>query len=370
MEKRKFGNTGLETSLLGFGGFHLLEIPGKEAEYLLNTYLDAGGNYIETAAGYGDGESEIKIGRSTSKRRSEFILATKSSERFKEGFIASVNKSLENLKTDYVDLVLMHGVGNREELDAILGPNGAMEGFAALKLQGKARYVGISMHGQCDILVEALKQYPFDAVMTTINYYDHFNFPEIQEVLVPLATQKNTAIIIMKPLGDGLLWRSAPNAFKYAFSQPAATIVTGINTRDMLMKDLNYANEFIPMTEEEKEELYSNALELGNYVCRQCNKCVPCPENIPIPEIFKCEGYFDRQMADGKVYDAAEYALRQRLRFWFGNQPIAFEKYEKLKGEVEKCAQCGLCLPKCPYGIDIIQKLEIADYKLSKKKFF
>ncbi|HBN80281.1 MAG TPA: aldo/keto reductase, partial [Ruminococcaceae bacterium] len=58
MEYRDFGKTGLKTSILGFGGFHLLEIPLREASYLLNAYLDAGGNYIETAAGYGNGESE------------------------------------------------------------------------------------------------------------------------------------------------------------------------------------------------------------------------------------------------------------------------------------------------------------------------
>lgn len=81
MEKRKFGRTGLETTILGFGGFHLLEIPLAEANYLLNRYLDAGGNYIETAANYGDGESERKIGHSVAHRRNEFILATKTSER-------------------------------------------------------------------------------------------------------------------------------------------------------------------------------------------------------------------------------------------------------------------------------------------------
>ncbi|MCG8402462.1 MAG: aldo/keto reductase, partial [Firmicutes bacterium] len=77
MEKRKFGKTGLETSILGYGGFHLLEIPLIEANYLLNRYLDMGGNYIETAASYGDGESELKIGRVVSNRRSDYILATK-----------------------------------------------------------------------------------------------------------------------------------------------------------------------------------------------------------------------------------------------------------------------------------------------------
>src|SRR5450830_984482 len=62
MQTRDFGRTGLKTSILGYGGFHLLEITVHDVDYLLNRYLDAGGNYIETAAGYGDGESEMKIG--------------------------------------------------------------------------------------------------------------------------------------------------------------------------------------------------------------------------------------------------------------------------------------------------------------------
>ncbi|MHB8062119.1 MAG: aldo/keto reductase, partial [Ruminiclostridium sp.] len=89
MEKRNFGKTGLKTSILGFGGFHLLEIPVAEAHYLLNRYLDKGGNYIETAASYGDGESERKIGLSIADRRSEYILATKTGERTKRKCLAS-----------------------------------------------------------------------------------------------------------------------------------------------------------------------------------------------------------------------------------------------------------------------------------------
>jgi uncharacterized protein len=370
MEKRKFGRTGLETSILGFGGFHLLEIPFIEADFLLNNYLDAGGNYIETAAGYGDGESEIKIGNAISKRRSEFILATKSGERKKDGFIASLNRSLQYLKTEYVDLVFMHAVGTIEELNMILAPGGAMEGFLEAKMQGKARFVGISMHGQPDVLIKALKQYPFDAVMTTINYYDRFNFPEIEEVLVPLANDMETAIVLMKPVADGLLWKSAQQGFKYAFSQPVSVVVGGINTRDILEADLKYANEYSPISFKEKEELYKNSPELGNYVCRQCNKCLPCPERIPIPEIFKYEGYFDRQMANGKVFNPEEFALRERLRFWFGNNKLANEKYTNVDVKADKCTKCGICLSKCPYEIDIIKKLEIADYKLAGKKIY
>lgn len=370
MEKRAFGKTGLKTSLLGFGGFHLLEIPASEAEYLLDTYLDAGGNYVETAASYGSGESELKVGRVMSRRRKDCILATKTGARDKSGCAESLNNSLRNLNTDHIDLLLMHGVGTMEELHKILGPDGAMEAVVEAKKQGKIGHVGISMHGQPDVLIEALKQYPFEAVMSTINYYDRCNFPEIEDTLLPLAEEKGAAVILMKPVADGMLWRSAPEAFRYAMSRPVSVVVAGINTREMLQKDLEFANNFTPMSMEEEQELLKNAVELGDYVCRQCGKCEPCPEGVPITEIFKYEGYFDRQMRDGKVRDAAEFALRDRLRFWFGNKNMAMEKYAALDIKGDKCTECKLCMSKCPYNIDIIQKLHIADYKLGGKKIY
>lgn len=369
MEKRKFGKTGLETSILGFGGFHLLEIPFCDAEKLLNGYLDAGGNYIETAASYGNGESELKIGKAVSGRREEYILATKTGERSREGFLASVDKSLCHLGTDHVDLIIMHGVGTMSELDAILGPGGAMEGFNAAKQAGKARFVGISMHGQPDVLIQALKQYPFDTVMSTINYYDRFNFPEIEDVLIPLAQEKESAIILMKPIADGLLWKSAPLAFEYAFSRPVSVVVTGINNMKMLESDLKYAESYKGATESLMDEVLG-APELSNYVCRQCGLCMPCPEGIDIPQIFKYEGYFDRQMGDGTVTDPADYALRDRLRFWFGNKGMAKEKYADIQVKADRCTGCGLCVPKCPYNIDIIRKLKIVDYKLAGKEIY
>lgn len=370
MKYRKFGKTGLSISLLGFGGFHLLEIEGDEAGYLLNSYIDKGGNYIETAAGYGDGESEIKIGKALGDRRKDVILATKSSKRNKVEFIESVNRSLKNLCTDYLDLVIMHAVGTIEELDAILGEDGAMEGFLQLRREGKVGFVGISMHGRPHVLIEALKRYPFDAVMTTINYYDRFNFPDIESELLPLAMEKGTAVILMKPIADGLLYQSARQAFRYAMSMPVSVVVTGMNTREMLEADLSYAEEYTPMSQKEMQELFKNAPELGNYVCRQCGNCVVCPNNINIPDIFKLEGWYDRQMRDGIIRDAAQFALRDRLRFWFGAQEVAKNEYSRLSVKADQCNNCGFCSSKCPYNIDIERKLKIADYKLSGKKYY
>jgi uncharacterized protein len=370
MQTRNFGKTGLKTSLLGFGGFHLLEIPVSEAGILLNRYLDAGGNYIETAAGYGDGESEMKIGQSISHRRSEFILASKTGERKKEGALASIERSLANLKTDCLDLIIMHAVGKMEDLDTILGPGGAMEAVLQARREGKVKFVGISNHGIGDVLIRALREYPFDAVMTNINYYDRFNFPEIEETLMPLAHEKGAAIILMKPVADGLLWKSAAPAFRYAFSQDVSVVVSGTNSREMLETDLGFAEDFQPLTPAEMDELFTHAPELGTYVCRQCSKCLPCPQGLNIPEIFKYEGYFDRQMADGMATNVAEYALKERLRFWFANRDEATQRYLALDVRADKCNACGDCMPRCPYKIDIIRKMSIVDYKFGGKKVY
>ncbi len=367
MEKRPFGKTGLKTSLLGFGGFHLCEIPFSEAEYLLNNYLDAGGNYIETAPSYGNGESEIKIGKAVSHRRSEYILVTKAHARDEAGCWSSIEQSLMNLKTDYLDVLLMHAVGTMEDLDLILGENGAIKAAEKAKAQGKVKHIGLSMHGQADVLIEALKRYDFEAVMTTVNYFDDCNFPEIQKVLLPLANEKEVGVILMKALADGYLWKSSEVAFRYALDQPVSVVVAGINTRAMLEMDLAYVENHQKMSDEEVEELLLSAPELGKYVCRQCGLCMPCPQGIDITGHFLLEGLFDRQMGDGNVADSGQYALKERLKHWFQGASRAKEAYKEIPVKVSACNNCGECSAKCPYGIDIPAKLRNIDYKLDSK---
>lgn len=369
MQYRDFGKTGLKTSILGFGGYHLLEIPVKEAGMLLNSYLDAGGNYIETAADYGDGESEKKIGQSVMHRRDDFVLISKTSAIKKQQAAAGIDRTLKNLKTDHLDCILMHHVSSIDDLNTILAPGGALEAALEAKKAGKVRFIGLSMHGWPGTLIEALGRWDFDAVMSTINYYDRFNFPEIRDELLPLAAKKGAAVILMKPLADGFLYKSTQQAFHYAFSQPVSVVVTGINSRKMLEDDLSYAENFSPITPEEEQAIIKDAVELGDYVCRQCGKC-SCPQGINIPEVSVCEGYFDRQMARGAVSSAAEYALMDRLRFWFSQQDLARARYEKLPVKADKCNNCGKCLPMCPYGINIPYKMHICDYKLSGREIY
>ncbi|MDR1060477.1 MAG: aldo/keto reductase [Clostridiales bacterium] len=371
MEYRELGKTGLKTSLLGFGGFHLLEIPQKEAGALLNAYLDAGGNYIETAASYGNGESERKIGASVMHRRADFVLTTKVGDREKAAAAAKIDRSLKNLRTDHVDIILLHGMESVDALNRSLAEDGAYQAALEAKKAGKALHVGISMHGQPAPLLAALKTGKFEAVMSTINYYDRCNFPEIEGELLPLAREKGAGVILMKPIADGYLYRNAERAFRYAFSRPVSVVVAGINNRQMLDMDLRFAEAYAPMSEGEELELLKTAPELGSYVCRQCGSCAgACGKGIDIKEVFASEAYYDRQMMRGAVGDTAQYALSERLKFWFGQKQQGIDRYARLSPNADACDGCGACLPGCPYGVDIPYKMHLAGYKLDAKEIY
>ena len=119
------------------------------------------------------------------------------------------------------------------------------------------------------------------------------------------------------------------------------------------------------MSDQERETLYAEAPELGDYVCRLCDKCLPCPEGIDIPGIFALEGVYDRQIWDGVVRDPGDYWLRQTLRFWFMNEARARAAYREVEVQADACTDCGQCEPRCPYGLPIVSKLDHAHYKLT-----
>jgi len=367
MQNRKFGRTGEEVSILGLGGFHLLEVSDRDACNLINVFIDEGGNYVETAAQYGEGESERKVGLMMPEKRKQVFLVTKCHLRDKKGAQKCIEQSLKRLKTDYVDLLLLHHVQEKEELEEIFSPSGAIEAFEKAKNSGMTRYTGITGHGVPDVLIEALHSFEFDALMTGVNFFDRFNFPRIEEELLPLAVEKNVAVVGMKALADGLLWEYPEESIRYALSLPLATLACGFNTMEMMNRDIEIARNFKPLSEEEKKALYDKNPVLGNYVCRLCDKCLPCPEGINIPEVFLYEGWYDRQLRDRVIREAPEFALRDRLRFWFDNREKAKAAYRNLSVKADACTACRECIPKCPYEIDIIAKLDNAHYKLTKE---
>jgi hypothetical protein len=135
----------------------------------------------------------------------------------------------------------------------------------------------------------------------------------------------------------------------------------------MLEADLAAVEAFTPMSEAEKEELFRSALELDDYVCRLCGKCKT--EKFDPQEIFLLEGLFDRQMDDMRMVDIALYALRERLKVWFGQAELARREYAELARRVNPHADHSGLNRLCPYGIDVDRKLKIAHSKLSGERY-
>jgi aryl-alcohol dehydrogenase-like predicted oxidoreductase len=368
MQKRRLGRTGLDLTLIGFGGFHLVEVPKKEASYLLNSYLDSGGNYIETAALYGDGISEKKIGEGVSSRRDEFILATKTLERTKKGAMKSLERSLKYLKTDYVDILFMHEMQTLEDSKSVLAKGGAVEAAEEAVKTGKARFTGVTGHGRPQGLLYSVEHHTYDVLMTGFNYYDRFNFPQIEDVLLPLCIKKGIGVLGMKALADGYLFRSAETAIRYTLSLPISSLVLGINSREYLKNDMEIVRRFSPLAEEERETLFRSAPELGRYVCRLCGKCKD-EDGLKPWDIFLIEGLYDRQMTSDSVPDPAQYAMQERLKHWFKQAHWAREEYERLDRKVDPRKDYSSLNGLCPYGIDIDQKLKIAHSKLSDEGY-
>jgi aryl-alcohol dehydrogenase-like predicted oxidoreductase len=364
MDYRTLGSTGCKVSLLGMGGFHLLEISHSDADALLSRYLEAGGNYVETAARYGAGASERKLGRIGSARRKDFLLATKVFERTRKGAMASLEQSLKNLNTDYVDVWFMHAVQTPEEAEAITAPGGALEAALEARQKGMIRFIGLTGHGQPAGLIPAMRQYDFDVVMTLINYYDQFNYPDIADKLIPLIQSKGAGLIAMKFIADGYLWRSADTAMRFTLSQPVSHVVAGFNSMDMLEDDLAAVNSFEPLSDAELQAWYKDAPEFRGYVCRQCPAC-PAAESLDLKRIFELEGWFDRQMWDGKVNNPEDYSLRIRLAKWFGQQELARQAYKSEGHHIDPEADYGGFSEKCLYGLDLDRKLKIASAKLT-----
>ena len=365
MKKRNFGKTGEDVSVLGIGGFHLLEIEQKQVNSVLNRYLEAGGNYIETSSSYGDGASERKIARAVENRRDEYILATKTDFRRGDKALHDLDQSLINLETDHVDVWFMHAVQEETDADELLAPEGALKAAEKAREQGKIRFIATSGHGQPVGLLPLLREFPLDAIMVPINYYDRFNFPDVHEKLIPLAKEKGTAVIAMKAVGDGYLWRSADKAIRYALAQPVSHIVAGINSMEMLEQDLAVFEEQDPMSDEEIQKVYEIAPEYRNYVCRQCEKC-SVTEDLPLKRIFELEGWYDRQMWDGDIANPENFSLRVRLGPWFAQQDLARERYreEGLCDQAE--THSGEFPGKCRYRLNIPRKLKLAHAKLTR----
>lgn len=316
---RVLGKTGLKINDIGFGGIPIQNISEEEAIKLFAAVEEAGINFIDTARGYT--VSEELIGLAIEGKREKFVLATKSMSRTYESMKQDVLISLQNMKTNYIDLYQLHNVQLKEDI------TGAIEALEEAKAQGLIGHIGITTHS-IEVLEREVELNRFETIQFP------YNIVESQgEKCFEKAAENNIGIIVMKPLAGGAI-DNAVLALKYILNNPNISVaIPGMDTIEKVkentsIKDLIYSDDDLIKIEEIKKSLN------GDF-CRRCGYCMPCPIGINIPLVFLCEGYY----------------VRYGLKEW------AKSRYNTMKAKASKCIKCGKCESKCPYQLRIREKL-------------
>lgn len=266
---RPFGTTGEEVSLLGVGGAHI-GFPKDEdvGIRIIHEAIDAGVTFFDNAWEYNDGESERRMGRALAQdgRREKVFLMTKdcAHDRKAHHSMWKLETSLKRLQTDVLDLWMLHEVVWEDDPDWIFAPGGSIESLAKAKEQGKVRYIGFTGHKHPDIFKRMLSHgFPFDACLMPLNVLDA-HYASFEREIIPICQEQGIAVLGMKSFADGHLFESGVDitpqeALRYTMSLPVATVVAGMETLEILHQNLEIAQNFTPLTDEEREALLARS---------------------------------------------------------------------------------------------------------------
>lgn len=264
METRTFGRTGRSFPILSFGGQRIVDEHGcseEEAIAIVNTAIDRGIQYFDTAWMYSNGQAETRLGMVVKHRRPEMWIATKTWDTTRDGAWRQLETSLNRLQTDYVNEWRLHNVWDYARLDAFTGKGGALEAAIQACDQGLVHHISISCHTDPQILVEALNRFPFDSALIALSALDHFILSFAEEFL-PVANAKGIATIGMKVMGLGSLTHEVERALRYAFALPVSTVIVGMETMAQLEENLQIAENFTPMTDAERLAFFQDIISL------------------------------------------------------------------------------------------------------------
>lgn len=339
--RRRLGRTGLEVPIVGLGGAGLSQ-PIEKIRPLINHALDRGANFIHVYE-----PQEENVGRVLSGRRDEAIIAAhvdvSPDPSVKMGtaneVLGRVDSCLDNLRTDHVELFQLHGVMDEEILPFIRREGGPLDGLKKAQKQGKIQFIGITGHNPPP-LVNALKHGDFDTVMAPFNIMRREFGADPAIGLFQLAKRLDIGVIVMKPIAQGRITKNLPLALKFILAHDITLAIPGANNIMELDADIDIAEEFSVLPEEEQRKYVSDRFVLGEFYCRNCGYCLPCPFEMKIPAILRMER------------TCTVFGLKE----WIREAEIG-----KLEVDATKCEGCGVCEPRCPFDLPIRQMIKNAE---------
>jgi aryl-alcohol dehydrogenase-like predicted oxidoreductase len=227
MQYRKLGRTGAELSVIGFGGIINCGVEQAEANRNVARAIDVGVTYFDVAPSYCDGVAEERLGPALEPYRTGVFLACKTNKRDAATAQTELDRSLERLRTDHVDLYQLHAVTTMDEVERVFAPGGAMEVLRRAREQGKTRFLGFSAHS-AEAAVALLERFPFDSVLFPFNFcaYLQGNFgPQV----IAAAQKAGAGLLALKGMArtkwpDGLAREERP--WPKAWYEPIADRAT------------------------------------------------------------------------------------------------------------------------------------------------
>lgn len=352
---------------LGFGCMRLPmkmgRVDKKEFSLMVDTFIENGFNYFDTAHGYINGKSEraIKVCLSDRYDRDKFLLANKLSDGFfkkQKDIEPFVRKQLEICGVDYFDFYLMHALSAKNYPKYV--NEKAIETCFELKEKGLLRHIGMSFHDKAEVLDKILTENPsLEFVQIQFNYADYDDENVESFKCYEVCRKHNKPVIVMEPVKGGSLVKLPEKAKKvldglnggsyasYAIRFAASfesnfMVLSGMGDMEMMNDNIGYMKDFNPLTEQELNALSDvRAIlkKLDTLPCTACRYCESgCPKNIPIPDIFAL--YNDMK---GFSSDDAE---------------AVYGKLTADKGKASACIRCGKCEYECPQNIEIRKHLK------------
>lgn len=366
MRYRSFGKTGLEISILGLGLEHLRGQPRETIVSTIHEAVERGINYYDVIFSMNDYLEHM--GTAFRGMRDRVHLAAHLGSTNREGQYYksraltrcrnSFHALLERLETDYVDFLFLHNFNTDKDWRQASRSGGFLDLALQYKEEGKARFLGVSGH-DIEVIGTIVETGLVDVVMFPINLFNHA-MPYRRELLSKCA-ERGLATVAMKPFSGGKLLKtsgkvrvpkyqmggtvmetrvttsiSPVQCLSYVISQAGVTIaLPGVKNQAELREALQVLD-----AGEEQRDFSPLLMDFARYVegeCTYCNHCLPCPEFIDIGQV-------------NRLLDEASYGMTPDLR----------ESYRKLPNLPSECTECGACVPRCPFEVDIIPRLKEA----------
>ncbi|NLC68950.1 MAG: aldo/keto reductase [Clostridiaceae bacterium] len=368
MKYRKFGNTGVIISALGFGAMRLPEyekngnrmVDEDKSIEIIHRAFDLGVNYIDTAYGYCGKMSEIVVGKAIKGYRNKVYVSTKSplwDIKEKSDYRRILEEQLKKLDVDYIDFYHFHSV-NKDKWENLVLKFDLLEDAQKAKEEGIIKHISFSFHDKPEVMIELIDTGIFETLLCQYNLLDRAN-----EHAIAYAREKGLGVVIMGPVGGGRLASpsevirqslggkagSTPEvALRFVLANPnVCCALSGMNTLEMVEENARVASIEEPLSEEDIRrinETFEENKRLAELYCTGCEYCLPCPRGIKIPRVFNIMNYH-------RVYGLTDYAKSQF-------KGIGTD--ENHGASPADCIECGAGEEKCPQNIKIREKLKEA----------